>query len=89
MSEREFARCCGKADRIRSNTVSRLRWARYELYERDPPLCGYRVVAASKSSGAMRIPTPPERRRIRSRQRLRGGPGGDDLQIMSRTKATG
>jgi hypothetical protein len=31
-----------------------------ELYHLDPPLCGYRVVAASKTLWAMRAHIPPD-----------------------------
>ena len=71
MSEREFvgvARLIGSVP----NTVSRFAVGEIELYELDPPLCGYRVVAASKSSGPCVSLPHRSRRRIRSRQRSTG-----------------
>jgi hypothetical protein len=54
-----------------------------ELYELDPPLCGYRIVAAAQTSYAMHAryigdPTPPDDPVSTS---LFGTSGGEGLQI--------
>ena len=88
MSEREFvgvARLIGSVP----NTVSRFAVGEIELYELDPPLCGYRVVAASKKLWAMRIPTPPSPPEDPVSTAFYGVTGGEDLQIVSEHKLTG
>jgi hypothetical protein len=57
-----------------------------ELYELDPPLCGYRIVAAAQSMYAMRAawigdpdPPPPD---DPVSTRLYGTTGGEGLQIV-------
>ena len=59
-----------------------------ELYQLDPPLGGYRVVAAAKSMYAMRVryvgdPTPPDDPVSTS---LFGATGGEELQIEWKNK---
>jgi hypothetical protein len=87
MSGREFvgvARVIGSVP----NTVSRFAVGEIELYELDPPLCGYRVVAASKTLWAVHIPTPPEPEDPVSTA-FYGVTGGEELQIVSGRKLPG
>jgi hypothetical protein len=88
VSEREFvgaARLLGSVP----NTVSPFAVGEIEIYELDPPLCGYRVVAASKTMWAMRITTPPEPPEDPMSTAFYGVTGGEGLEIVSAQKLPG
>ncbi len=85
MSEREFvgtARLVGAVP----NTLSPFADGELALYQLDPPLCGYRVVAASKTLWAMRIKIPPEDPVSTA---FYGVTGGEGLQVVSGEKLPG
>ncbi|WP_231639687.1 hypothetical protein [Mycobacterium sp. Marseille-P9652] len=82
----------GTARRIGSvpNTVAPLfAVGDLELYEVDPPLCGYRIVAASKSMWAVSIQSPPAPPEDPVSTALYGVTGGEALQIVSEHKLPG
>ena len=81
MSEREFvgtARLVGAVP----NTLTPFADGELELYQLDPPLCGYRVVAASKTLWAMRIKIPPEPPEDPVSTAFYGVTGGEGLQVV-------
>jgi hypothetical protein len=88
MSEREFvgtARLVGAVP----NTLTPFADGELELYQLDPPLCGYRVVAASKTLWAMRIKIPPEPPEDPVSTAFYGVTGGEGLQVVSGEKLPG
>jgi hypothetical protein len=88
MTERTFkgfARLIGTVP----NTLSPFAKDEIELYELDPPLCGFRVVAASKTLWAVRIQIPPEPPEDPISTAFYGVTGGEALQIVSEQKLPG
>ncbi len=71
------------------NTLSPFAKGEIELYQLDPPLCGYRVVAASKRLWAVRIQIPPEPPEDPVSTAFYGVTGGEALQIVSERKLPG
>jgi hypothetical protein len=88
MTDRTFA---GVARLIGTvpNTLSPLAKGDIELYQLDPPLCGYRVVAASKTLWAVRIQIPPDPPEDPVSTAFYGVTGGEALQIISDQKLPG
>ena len=88
MTERAFsgsARLVGTVP----NTLSPFAKGEIELYQLDPPLCGYRVVAASTTLWAVRIQIPPEPPEDPVSTAFYGVTGGEALQIVSERKLPG
>jgi hypothetical protein len=88
MPEREFvgtARLVGTVP----NTLSPFADGDLELYQLDPPMCGYRVVAASKTLWAMRIKIPPEPPEDAVSTAFYGVTGGEGLEVVAGEKLPG
>ncbi|ARG55412.1 MULTISPECIES: hypothetical protein [Mycobacterium] len=60
-----------------------------ELYEVDPPLCGFRVIAASQTLWAIRIHTPPTPPEDPVSTALYGVTGGEGLNILAEQNLPG
>jgi hypothetical protein len=71
------------------NTLSPFARGEIELYEVDPPLGGYRVIAASKTLWAMRIQIPPQPPEDPVSTAFYGVTGGEALEIVSGQKLPG
>jgi hypothetical protein len=89
MSEREFVGVARLIGSVPNTGAPLFVQGDIELYQLDPPLCGYHVVAAAKKLWAVRVHAPPEPPEDPVSTALYGVTGGEDLQILWGQKLPG